>query len=582
MTQLNLADLYLKYLDANKDTPQAKSNLNTALFKYTLPGLGFVIPKRSLKKFNSYDIKLAQEFAAQFEISDRLIQKMTDSQEEIFTKKNINKANARTQRKVLKKFLNFCNQYIKSPTVEKKEIRPLRNKVKDLSDVENARKKRKNKSSIILTLDASKYSSDVDKNKLELERINLELKNFAVFLKTIHNSEASTKANLRIARIILGWQYIKTGLLNKVGLDKLISKFDFNVMAGEEESYSEYCMRAIKAQEKSKNLSKKNINFIRSFFEEYKVSDNGRITYINTCINIAKFLYKDITDIEEYDNYSDISVIRRLRILRCRLPKTNSKILEYLPSWEIIINCLNELKNRADVIKMINGKKRKKLHIAKDLQRFLILAMFTLVPPPRQRVVRELKIDSTLKHGLFGETNVFIPYDKLENKSSAKYYIHLQPEDYKTGSKYGEWLGELPNCTFPDKKTFYQYLDKWLYEGYREEVLGEEEDHGFLFLRAISKKPLSTNDIGSIIRRIFLSTIKLSISPHKLRTIYRTYLEDIGVSQQVLNSSAFWMRHSPQVAKDIYTRQTMEKKLKYGSEKVTEISEQLFALSSNS
>jgi hypothetical protein len=58
----------------------------------------------------------------------------------------------------------------------------------------------------------------------------------------------------------------------------------------------------------------------------------------------------------------------------------------------------------------------------------------------------------------------------MANLSEARYYIHLQSEDYKTGDSYGEWLGEFPNTEFPDGSRFYDYLNKWLFRGYQDEA----------------------------------------------------------------------------------------------------------------
>ncbi len=70
---------------------------------------------------------------------------------------------------------------------------------------------------------------------------------------------------------------------------------------------------------------------------------------------------------------------------------------------------------------------------------------------------------------------------------------------------------------------------------------------------------------------IFSGTILCYVSPHKLRTIFRTHLEKIGASQQEINSAAFWMRHSPDIARKFYTKQTLDEKLAPGVRAIAEI-----------
>ena len=59
----NLAEAIKEYQKINLSNKQVISNLNSALIRYTLPQLGFIIPRRSQKRLHPQDLKLALEFS---------------------------------------------------------------------------------------------------------------------------------------------------------------------------------------------------------------------------------------------------------------------------------------------------------------------------------------------------------------------------------------------------------------------------------------------------------------------------------------------------------------------------------------
>lgn len=571
----NLADLYKSYTKSIDSS--SKSNLNTALFRYTLPELGFVIPKRSVKRFHPYDIQMAIEFLSQFYLLEDTDIQLIEAQKKILLTSNKSQSSIRHQKKVLKDFIAYFNRYKKSSN--KKQQNKQKEKtfelVEDLSFIEKSRPKQKTKQVIRLSFNPNNYeNTDTEKTIKELERIEKELKEIETYLKKLGLRKSTIETTCLRIYGLLGWQFKQYNSLEKVGLNKLITVFNIYPSIEDFDKYEKYCVGVIKAREKSKKLAKKTTNFVLDFFDNYEVTNKEtKKAYINALINIAKFLYQDITDEEEYPNYEDISVIRRLRILSNNFPKNNKNLIVKLPTWEIIIKSFLEIKRRADSKAYAKSRKSEKVN-SLNMQKFLILGFFVLVPPPRQRIVRELKIGETFKHGLFVD-GVFVPYSELQNKQQAKYYIHLQPEDYKTGNKYGEWLGEFPNMKFPDNTTFYDYLHKWLYLGCREKIMNKNNSHNYLFSGAESNTPFTRGMMSSVISRIFYSTIGLKLYPHKLRAIYRTYLADIEADQQTIESSAFWMRHSPEIARESYTKQTLDNKLKPGLKAITEINNSL-------
>lgn len=213
-----------------------------------------------------------------------------------------------------------------------------------------------------------------------------------------------------------------------------------------------------------------------------------------------------------------------------------------------------------------------------------MLGFFILIPPSRQRVIRELELGRTLKYGIF-EKGRFTSFDKMTNPSNAKYYIHLQPEDYKTGDTYGEWLSEFPNTEFPDGSKFYDYLNRWLFQGYQD---ANGDWHGMRELIAVpgektvfvslkTGKAHNVHTIGQKIRIIFTRWTKTPITPHDLRHLYRTYIDDpaTGATQAEKESAAYWMRHSSETAKKTYSHLNNEQKLRAGAQLSSRINQRL-------
>ena len=580
---LKLSDIYQSYIASSNISNQNKSNIKTALFKYTLPELGFIMPKRSANRLHPGDAQLAIAFCSDIYLDADSKKTLTEAQENYFKKITPAKHLVRHNRRALKDFLSYLNEAVKQndlPVKEKKKYQYLRFKVKDLSNIENAKKRKKRKAKIALSFDVKDYSKKPLEIKRELKRIKTELSEFKEYLPVLHNSKISIDGTMVRIKALLGWQYLKTKNLSEVGLEKLVIQHNIypqridNTKISNQENYINYMVAKSEALEQGKDYAKKTIELVEEFFKGYQVTEKGTKTvYIKALINVAKFLYKDITDREENTNYEDISVIKRLRVLNNNLPKKDIQIQSYLPNWETIIKVLYELKRCSNQEYYSTGKRIEDIARSHHLRNFLILGFFTLVPPARQRVIRELQLGKTLKYGKY-INSIFVSYEELENKSEAKFYIHLQPEDYKTGHTYGEWLGEFPNFKFSDETYFYDYLNLWINK-YREIMLEGNKDHGYLFMGRRNKKPLDADNLGSIIKHIFLSKINLAITPHKLRTIYRTHLADIGADQQTLESSAFWMRHSPEMARDTYTKQTLENKLAPGMKAIAKINQEL-------
>ena len=590
---VSLKDAIVQYWISN---PKQKSAITTSLFTYCLPKLGFKRSNQFTKKLQQKDKKLALEFSQTIELTADLENKLFQCQKEMFKNSKLSSDSQRQHRKNLRHFFKFLreNHIIENPKkiqtdYKNQKVSHLKKKNEDIDNNHirvTTNIKREKKLKISLSLNVDDYPGDSKLIEQKLINIKLEIEALKLFLakysaKNSKRSKYTNEIRLDNTLRLLGWLYKRKKVnLEDLTLRQLVDVFNINPDPNDFENINDFYLSESKIKHQAKKACSRTIKLLEEFFFDYKVNACGtKFNYVMTVMDIAKFLYQDITDINWAKNFEDIPIIIRLRIYVNNLPKDNKIIEPDLISWEKVLKCLMIYKQQADHKTSIYKRNKRtnkqayfeKYHrrpssIAKSLQKFIVFGLLTLVPPSRTRVIRELKLGKTFKHGIF-LGNRFISKDNLDNSDSAKYYIHLQPENYKTGKIYGEWLAEFPNIKFNDGKSFYEYLDQWIYGGARDLLLYQKDikqDHGFLLLQETTGKPLGRSSLHSMVKYFFKSTIGIEINPHKLRTIFRTYLTNKGASEAELKSAAFWMRHSNEIAKQTYTKQTLDEKLNPG------------------
>lgn len=586
--QRTLDTSILNFWKLHENNRLAKSNLTTCLFKYTFPSMGFSLNERSIARLHPEDKKLALNFAKNIKVDSDLPEKLLNALASNLKRSDVSNSNKRHQKKVLNQFIDFLSIYkntVKKPKSEQPiEAKKVYVQVCDRSHIQEYKSNKPSnklaKGKIQISFIESDYIGDNKEIKKELKRIQKEFEQFEYYLlNELKVRKATADMYKTQLKIILGWLYKEKNVnLDQISFDKLIKFHNVNINIHDFENTNEYYITKGKIIHKARQDTQHTIDLLNEFFVNYAPSKRTKEIYIIAFQNLSKFLYKDVTDIYWADNYEDIPIIQRLRIFYKNLPKESKRINPELISWEEVIKVLKELRRRADTFHIeslekkitktsLKKRPRNRNTMAKELQRFIILGLLVLVPPSRSRVIRELQIGKTFKHGLFKD-GVFIPKDKLKDSSQAKYYIHLQPEDYKTGAKYGEWLAAFPNYEFKDGKKFYDYLDRWIYQGNREWLMTDADstnNHDYLILGGVNGQPLKAPAFGRAVATIFKYITGESVHPHKLRTVFRTYLVNKGASKAELESAAFWMRHSTETANSNYTKQTLDEKLAPGA-----------------
>jgi hypothetical protein len=582
------------------DTKQI-SLCQSALFRFTLPGLGGRKPSGS--RLTSKERDTGRKTLDSISITAETEERLREAQKQTFILLNIPKERQRQPRFYLNQFIEWAikNEFFPSFDLpeENKESTSYAKKIYQVKATNRVGTPKK----FIFSFEPNNYANEplnIEQIQHHLNRIKEELTRFENYQITIPQNRAITiKKYIRVLQLILGWLYRERNIpLAELSLNKLVPLVELNPRMSEfsndENPWLSQIIAKAKALEQIKDKAHYLVDLMMKFFSwlNHPPLYRTKQSYVDALIAYSKYVYQNETDKTMALNFEDIPIVNRLKVFHREL-KTGKKHTssnlnnKYLP-WSDVINVLEKLKFEANLETRKKGARRVKYSLlsrAKSLQNFVLLGFFTLVPPPRQRVVRELELGRTLKYGLF-ENGRFLPVGRMANSSEAKYYIHLQPEDYKTGDSYGEWLGEFPNVEFGDGSKFYDYVNRWLFQGYQDKESGKW--HGMrdlvasagektVFVTSTAKRSHDETSMCKVVKRIFVRWTGVSISPHDLRKLYRTYIDnpETGTSTEERESAAFWMRHSSEMAKEVYSHLNCEQKLQLGAQMSERLNRQL-------
>ncbi|MEB3309756.1 MAG: hypothetical protein VKJ02_05945 [Snowella sp.] len=577
--------------------PQCAPQMQSAFLRYLLPLLGYSTTGRRVTKREQQKI---DQFLSTHSLPFQTASEWRELTNQGLERAGLKKSQQRFPRSYLNKVIDCLEKrrwtrssesvIAASPEVlNRRKITP----VVDKSALSQSQVKRTRSKVICLGSDPLEYleihqplfpdkteAEIVDWINGELTRIDKEIKDCLYFLAHKEKdplAKASQKEWLSRIRLLLGWQLIKTQDLREVGLAKIVPVVTREISFCKYEESLKYFVAKEKIEDQLKAAADHTIQFIKGFFNEHG-KDYARRTktgHIECLIRVGKFLYKDITDENQYSRYEDIPVISRLRLLLNSLPSGSKKIKSLPLTWAEILSIRAELKKRVDdpfnYSKDSQGNiiktPRKPSCRAKDLRRFIAFCFLTVIPPIRARTIAELEFQRTLKHGLFDDSG-FIPKDKLSDPSLAQYYYHFGEGDYKTWKIYGEIIAPILNQDFGDGTCFYNYLDQLIYGEGRNSLLRYQQTHQLIFVRtqnsqkALAGDPITASIYSSIIGDITKKYANIKVSPHKFRSIYRTHLVNSGATPEELASAAYFMHHSVKMAEDSYTVQSRQEKLR--------------------
>ena len=319
------------------------------------------------------------------------------------------------------------------------------------------------------------------------------------------------------------------------------------------------------------------------YFDFHASSLSTQMLITESLLLATKFVYRDeirrlgLTHVSELNR---IPVMRRLRQTlndRQRAFQAAPPVIAHesrsIP-WETTVQVLNRLREKFDQAveqyegsRRVSGKyqgkaKRSRNQLGRYLQTFLVVGFLVILPPDRNRTVRELELGRTLKLGLI-EAGVFTSMERLAPKAEARWYIHLGPQDYKTGKVYGESWVEVPDMPLSNGLGFYHYLNLWISD-FRPSF---QPTHQVLFVTtkaihgATVGVPLCKDKLAQKIRDAFEEQVGVPVVPQAFRKMFVTYLKSSGAEEHILAGAAAAMHHSREMQERVYDQQHHPEKI---------------------
>jgi len=226
---------------------------------------------------------------------------------------------------------------------------------------------------------------------------------------------------------------------------------------------------------------------------------------------------------------------------------------KFIP-YEEVLQVVVELKKRADQQERVDRETKTKTYLcprapqamAWDCSRFLIVSFLSVFPPDRQQLVRDLEIGTSFARGCFGAGNIFTPEDEMGDPSQARWCFNLTK--YKTHKTYGDCKITVPNYSFGDGTTLYDYIDLWLNQ-YRS-LLNPKGN--WLFVRHRRGDKWKGEDVWKMVVKVFHRYTGKGVNPHLLRHIFNTHLEETNASKDVKSASRKMMKQSDKMGSTKY------------------------------
>ncbi len=561
----------------------ARANLRSAIVRFFVPGIGGNAPKGD--KATKEEMEAGIEYLKQVTIEQ--LENSLSIMDGVFDKRGIKRGERYRLRSPMNQFVEkarewgYFNSY--EPTSQEGEKPKKRRNRKGEGPRQKIRHGQSRKKPYTLM---ARYSSG--KNQGELiypeDRINpalaSDLEEYTKWRTLSGCSSGTIKKEIKYIYQDFGWLYRYIGIpLDELRLTSIVAHYLLELPIDEallsesnEEAYNRYLFRNAMIQDIAKDKARQTAQLARDYLEFLEGHPSYRRLAIEVWMTVAKFVFRKDIGTEDFDTERDIPALRQLNKILKELNKEAKNSPPSVPykdkstTWE---NAWEVLLFRQSLVPDENPQPRYNpdgsIHrdcpaqiAANNLQRFLSVALMMALPPTRSRTYYQLEIGRTLIYGIRQGDDI-IPVEKMSNSQDARWYIHLTRDDYKTGKIYGTWNAEVPNISFPNGKTLYWYIERWLTWG-RE--LHQKVEHNFFFRGVSSYKPLNSDNWRNRIVAIFEERISIPVSPKEFRKMYVTFLKDSGASEAELEGAAWMMQHSRLMQSKIYDQQDKAKKAK--------------------
>lgn len=594
-----LYEEYLRYLQFELKANQKElSRFRGVIFRYILPAFKDDLVDQTRRRMSDSEIIACYEYLAKFPSNEiknlsKIYKKSIAS-----SKYKISKSNERGYKAALDHFVQWLdeNDYVKLPA----KIDITQNLFDSLRVTDDNICKLKSTSRIAAVYSVYQIYKKFD---LNLSLYNEQIEEYRAWLKTKLKNKKTGEQHIENIHRICGWLYLHNYQTETiVDLKKVIPTITAEKDSEDFDTYEKLLL--YKDSLKRKSL-KSAIDFgdkLDAMFDERNASPSYCMRMCEAIISYAKYVYRFETDSSMYQRYEDIGFISFIKQKRMKLNAENKKaprvinLEKRMISWEDVKYVCEVLRHEANAKKSkyhkLDGTRK-----AHHYLRFLLTAFFVVIPPLRQRSIRELRFDlslkyekeninsnhRTLKYGLFSRGE-FVPSINLDNPSQAKWLIDLRPKDYKTGETYGRWIKEIPNIVYSDGRFFYDYIDEWLFNGHTKEdgskcgyrdlfepvkskLYSREEEYDWFFVshyKSNMGQALESSSVTGRIKSYFYNRTGSDVTPHTLRHIFRTEVSRHGLSQQEEEAISFLLQHSSDIGKEIYLHRTNDEIVRPG------------------
>ena len=583
MASITILTAYNEYV-AETNKRHIELSLSSVITRFLVPCLCGPLPKSI--RASSEEVSIAKLFLSTKNCNELI--NITTNIELMFEENQVPKGSRKSYRYILKNFINWV--------VTKGYSEVTRNNCKAKDEENNLLKNRGSrgrgkdrktsyygiKRNIQYALMAKSsagqliYTNDYINKHLETELIT-----FKKYREISGCAKATVLKELKVIRLILGWLHrYKSQPLENLKLTsiifycQLIIPLNLSLNKLGIPDFNEHFLAKAVARQKAIELAKENIKLVKDYLDSMYDNPRSKVTILATITAIAKFVFKDEVDGDDYVDDFDLPIIIKLNQLSNQYQKQSKVTPPSVPhskksiSWEEVLKTCESL--RKDYLtltyqtnhydkdhKYTRTRVRPQVALYNSLQVFLSLMFMAVIPPNRARTYYELEIDRTLVYGIY-ERGRFVSKDYMTESDLCQWYIHLEPQDYKTGKRYGEWWSPIPNPEFSDGSKLYEYIKKWLQEG-RE--YNQPCNHNYFFRGINSYKPCYLADWYNRIRTIFVSNVGIPVTSKELRKIYVTYLKDSGATEAELEAAAYAMQHSRRMQSQTYDEQNKINKM---------------------
>lgn len=434
-----------------------------------------------------------------------------------------------------------------------------------------------------MTENCVKLASDIDYVSNQLLTQLIEYKDWRL---VDSNSQLGIKIELDQLLQFLGWLHrYKDISLEDLKFEHLIWRYNLIVSIDDDTDFDEYYKATKKALLLAQRGADQNEALIKEYLDFRGGHPKSKARYLFGFTTLAKFVYRDILETDEFPTKEAIPIIRRLIKLQKAI-KNESKNAPPTDSYEersvdyekvvllvhyrkrCVDKTINHSKTQSDYIQRTP---RQETALANALQKFLSIALPGIVFPSRSRTYYELEIGRTFKEGLMIDKKFYSLSELKGNPlwdGTTKYYLHHQENDSKTGKhqpahikQYG-WWAEIPDIDFLDGSSLYMYIRNWLQWGRN---VGGKPNHNFFFfsIKATSrKKPLDAVVWRYRIVHLFKKNYGVKVPPQVLRKIFVTHLEEQNAPSEVKEARACALEHSEKMAEQEYNMQHTIDKMK--------------------